>query len=150
MTNSVSALYYNSIKDRLYCDPEDSLNRICAQYVISAIFLIVVRSVAAIVPHLAEELYEHFPLKEADSFFKTKERSIPEEWYSEDVLKVMNHILNYKKHIHKQVGAASADKHILMFMNKNQFKNLKVHKVSVNIICILMHQILYNFNFYFY
>ncbi|KAK9700486.1 Anticodon-binding domain of tRNA ligase [Popillia japonica] len=125
VTNSVSALYYNSIKDRLYCDPEDSLNRICAQYVISAIFLIVVRSVAAIVPHLAEELYEHFPLKEADSFFKTKERSIPEEWYSEDVLKVMNHILNYKKHIHKQVGAASADKHILMFMNKNQFKNLK-------------------------
>ncbi|KAI4470426.1 soleucyl-trna synthetase [Holotrichia oblita] len=125
LTNSVSALYYNSIKDRLYCDPENSSNRKSAQYVLSAIFLIVARSIAAIVPHLAEELYAHFSLKEADSFFKTTEPNIPQEWYSEDVLKMMNYILDFKKHINKLIGAVGMDKHIVMFMNKNQFKNLK-------------------------
>ncbi|GJQ67952.1 hypothetical protein Trydic_g16709 [Trypoxylus dichotomus] len=125
LTNSVSALYYNCIKDRLYCDPQNSLSRRSAQYVLYAILQIVTRSIAAILPHLAEELYSHFPLKVLDSFFKTRPFNAPEDWYSEDVLELMHHILNFRKEINKQVGATGKNKHVEMFVNNRQRQKLQ-------------------------
>ncbi|KRT85398.1 hypothetical protein AMK59_2462 [Oryctes borbonicus] len=125
ITNGVSALYYNAIKDRLYCDPANSLSRKSAQYVLNAILQIITRSVAAIVPHLAEELYAHFPLKELDSFFKTKQFNAPEAWYSDDVSELMLYILNVRKEINKQVGGTGKNKHVTMFMNKKQLHKLQ-------------------------
>ncbi len=46
---------------RLYCDPEDSLGRRSCQTVLEEILDGVSRSIAPVLPHLAEEVYLHSP-----------------------------------------------------------------------------------------
>ncbi len=50
-----------SIPVRLYCDSEDSLGRRSCQTVLEEILDGVTRSIAPILPHLAEEVYLHAP-----------------------------------------------------------------------------------------
>ncbi|XP_068607883.1 isoleucine--tRNA ligase, mitochondrial [Brachionichthys hirsutus] len=61
VTGDLSSFYFSIIKDRLYCDPEDSLGRRSCQTVLQEILEGVTRSVAPILPHLAEEVYLHAP-----------------------------------------------------------------------------------------
>lgn len=61
ITRELSSFYFSIIKDRLYCDPEDSLGRRSCQTVLEEILDGVTRSVAPILPHLAEEVYLHAP-----------------------------------------------------------------------------------------
>lgn len=46
---------------RLYCDPEDSIGRRSCQTVLEEILDGVSRSIAPVLPHLAEEVYLHSP-----------------------------------------------------------------------------------------
>lgn len=46
---------------RLYCDPHDSLGRRSCQTILEEILDGVTRSIAPILPHLAEEVYVHAP-----------------------------------------------------------------------------------------
>lgn len=46
---------------RLYCEPEDSLGRRSCQTVLQKILDGVTRSIAPVLPHLAEEVYVHSP-----------------------------------------------------------------------------------------
>uniref|UniRef100_A0A1A7WUH5 Isoleucine--tRNA ligase, mitochondrial n=2 Tax=Iconisemion striatum TaxID=60296 RepID=A0A1A7WUH5_9TELE len=61
ITRDLSSFYFSIIKDRLYCDPEDSLGRRSCQTALEEILDGVTRSVAPILPHLAEEVYLHAP-----------------------------------------------------------------------------------------
>ncbi|XP_054651382.1 isoleucine--tRNA ligase, mitochondrial isoform X1 [Dunckerocampus dactyliophorus] len=61
MTGDLSSFYFSIIKDRLYCDPEDSLGRRSCQTALEEILDGVTRSIAPILPHLAEEVYTHAP-----------------------------------------------------------------------------------------
>ncbi|XP_008300546.1 isoleucine--tRNA ligase, mitochondrial isoform X3 [Stegastes partitus] len=61
INRDVSSFYFSIIKDRLYCDPEDSLGRRSCQTVLEEILDGLTRSIAPILPHLAEEVYLHAP-----------------------------------------------------------------------------------------
>ncbi|XP_072546113.1 isoleucine--tRNA ligase, mitochondrial isoform X1 [Salminus brasiliensis] len=61
ITRDLSNFYFSIIKDRLYCDPENSLGRRSCQTVLEEILDGVTRSIAPILPHLAEEVYQHAP-----------------------------------------------------------------------------------------
>ncbi|XP_071327199.1 isoleucine--tRNA ligase, mitochondrial isoform X4 [Trachinotus anak] len=61
ITRDLSSFYFSIIKDRLYCDPEDSLGRRSCQTVLEEVLDGVTRSIAPILPHLAEEVYLHAP-----------------------------------------------------------------------------------------
>uniref|UniRef100_A0A3B4XQ12 isoleucine--tRNA ligase n=1 Tax=Seriola lalandi dorsalis TaxID=1841481 RepID=A0A3B4XQ12_SERLL len=61
IARDVSSFYFSIIKDRLYCDPEDSLGRRSCQTVLEEVLDGVTRSIAPILPHLAEEVYLHAP-----------------------------------------------------------------------------------------
>lgn len=61
ITRDVSSFYFSIIKDRLYCDPEDSLGRRSCQTVLEEVLDGLTRSIAPILPHLAEEVYLHAP-----------------------------------------------------------------------------------------
>uniref|UniRef100_A0A8C4FB50 Isoleucine--tRNA ligase, mitochondrial n=1 Tax=Dicentrarchus labrax TaxID=13489 RepID=A0A8C4FB50_DICLA len=61
IARDVSSLYFSIIKDRLYCDPKDSLGRRSCQTVLEEVLDGVTRSIAPILPHLAEEVYLHAP-----------------------------------------------------------------------------------------
>ncbi|KAM4625658.1 isoleucine--tRNA ligase, mitochondrial isoform 2-T2 [Polymixia lowei] len=61
ITRDLSSFYFSIIKDRLYCDPEDSLGRRSCQTVLEEVLDGLSRSIAPILPHLAEEVYLHAP-----------------------------------------------------------------------------------------
>ncbi|XP_030574059.1 isoleucine--tRNA ligase, mitochondrial isoform X2 [Archocentrus centrarchus] len=72
ITRELSSFYFSIIKDRLYCDPEDSLGRRSCQTVLEEILDGLTRSVAPILPHLAEEVYLHAPgHDEGETLFKS-------------------------------------------------------------------------------
>ncbi|XP_047200714.1 isoleucine--tRNA ligase, mitochondrial [Girardinichthys multiradiatus] len=72
ITRDLSSFYFSIIKDRLYCSPEDSLGRRSCQTALEEILDGVTRSVAPILPHLAEEVYLHAPGHDkAETLFKS-------------------------------------------------------------------------------
>ncbi|XP_055010835.1 isoleucine--tRNA ligase, mitochondrial isoform X2 [Boleophthalmus pectinirostris] len=72
ITRDLSSFYFSIIKDRLYCDPEDSLGRRSCQTALEEILDGVTRCIAPILPHLAEEVYLHAPgHDEGETVFKS-------------------------------------------------------------------------------
>uniref|UniRef100_A0A8C7PJU8 Isoleucine--tRNA ligase, mitochondrial n=1 Tax=Oncorhynchus mykiss TaxID=8022 RepID=A0A8C7PJU8_ONCMY len=71
ITRDLSKFYFSIIKDRLYCDPEDSLGRRSCQTVLEEILDGVTRSIAPILPHLAEEVYLHAPGHNGMTLFRS-------------------------------------------------------------------------------
>lgn len=61
LTNTVSPVYCHLIKDRLYCDEVGSPTRQGVMEVTCEILTVLARSVAPIVPHLAEEVWLYHP-----------------------------------------------------------------------------------------
>ncbi|XP_028293293.1 isoleucine--tRNA ligase, mitochondrial isoform X2 [Gouania willdenowi] len=72
ISRDLSSFYFSIIKDRLYCDPEESLGRRSCQTVLEEILDGVTRCIAPILPHLAEEVYLHAPGHEqGETLFKS-------------------------------------------------------------------------------
>ncbi|XP_076848216.1 isoleucine--tRNA ligase, mitochondrial isoform X2 [Brachyhypopomus gauderio] len=72
ISRDLSSFYFSIIKDRLYCEAEDSLARRSCQTVLEEILDGVTRSIAPILPHLAEEVYQHAPgHDEGDTLFRS-------------------------------------------------------------------------------
>ncbi|XP_040207354.1 isoleucine--tRNA ligase, mitochondrial [Rana temporaria] len=70
ITRDLSSFYFSIIKDRLYCEEAKDPKRRSCQTVLAAALDIVVRSFAPILPHLAEEVFQHLPYnKENQSVF---------------------------------------------------------------------------------
>ncbi|XP_061157054.1 isoleucine--tRNA ligase, mitochondrial isoform X1 [Syngnathus typhle] len=72
IARDLSSFYFSIIKDRLYCDPEDSLGRRSCQTALEEILDGVMRSIAPILPHLAEDVYTHAPgHEEEETLFRS-------------------------------------------------------------------------------
>jgi len=61
VANTVSAEYCHLIKDRLYCDEATSPTRLAVVKIMGVILTVLTKSIAPIVPHLAEEVWLHHP-----------------------------------------------------------------------------------------
>ena len=59
----LSAFYFDIVKDRLYCEPSSSVSRRSVQSVLHHLLQVLVRSLAPITPHLAEEVALHYSFK---------------------------------------------------------------------------------------
>nr|XP_020013328.1 isoleucine--tRNA ligase, mitochondrial isoform X2 [Castor canadensis] len=71
-TRELSNFYFSIIKDRLYCESENDPKRRSCQTALAEILDVLVRSFAPILPHLAEEVFQHIPyIKEPKSVFRT-------------------------------------------------------------------------------
>lgn len=107
LTNTVSALYYPSIKDRLYCEIETSAARKGAQYVLLQVFNIVTQMIAPIVPHLVEEMHLHLPQRSSESYF-TQRHLPPQDWWSnEHIRQIGDIVLDIRRDVNVQVGATT-------------------------------------------
>uniref|UniRef100_A0A2K5BYS5 Isoleucine--tRNA ligase, mitochondrial n=1 Tax=Aotus nancymaae TaxID=37293 RepID=A0A2K5BYS5_AOTNA len=60
-TRELSNFYFSIIKDRLYCEKENDPKRRSCQTALVEILDVIVRSFAPILPHLAEEVFQHIP-----------------------------------------------------------------------------------------
>lgn len=105
LTNPVSALFYTTIKDRLYCDSAHSVRRQSAQFVLYNILNSTLKTIAPIVPHLAEELYSHFPWKKSSSYFTGVSYTPDPQWRNMSIIELMDIVLNIKRDINKEHGA---------------------------------------------
>lgn len=71
-TRELSNFYFSIIKDRLYCEDADGPKRRSCQTALAEVLDVIVRSLAPILPHLAEEVFQHIPyIKEPKSVFRT-------------------------------------------------------------------------------
>jgi isoleucyl-tRNA synthetase len=61
-----SAVYLSAVKDRLYCEAPDSPRRRASQGVIREMLIALVKLLAPIIPHTAEEAWEHIPHRGED------------------------------------------------------------------------------------
>ncbi|KAM8999360.1 isoleucine--tRNA ligase, mitochondrial [Sarcophilus harrisii] len=70
--SQLSNFYFSIIKDRLYCEKENDLKRRSCQTALAEILDVMVRAIAPILPHLAEEVFQHIPYeKEPKSVFRS-------------------------------------------------------------------------------
>ncbi|XP_077493829.1 isoleucyl-tRNA synthetase, mitochondrial [Amblyomma americanum] len=59
VVNDASSFYFQAVKDRLYCDADDSTSRRSCQTALSHVLDVLVQLTAPVVPHLAEEVFYH-------------------------------------------------------------------------------------------
>lgn len=72
INRELSNFYFSIIKDRLYCEDEKHPKRRSCQTVLDEALDVITRSVAPILPHLAEEIFQHLSnTKEPLSVFHT-------------------------------------------------------------------------------
>lgn len=57
----LSSFYFDTVKDRLYTHAADSVSRRAAQTVLEYVLQAMVRLVAPVTPHLAEDVWQHMP-----------------------------------------------------------------------------------------
>ncbi|NP_941055.1 isoleucine--tRNA ligase, mitochondrial precursor [Mus musculus] len=71
-TRELSSFYFSIVKDRLYCENEKDPKRRSCQTALAEILDVLVRAFAPILPHLAEEVFQHIPyVTEPKSVFRT-------------------------------------------------------------------------------
>ncbi|CAK9796616.1 Isoleucine--tRNA ligase, mitochondrial [Anthophora plagiata] len=99
IANDVSAFYCTLTKDRLYCDEITSSTRIAAVQVIKEVFNVLVRTIAPIVPHLAEEAWLYYPESQASIPLYHTQRKVSESWNDPDFVKHMEAALRLRNNI---------------------------------------------------
>ncbi|CAG9862199.1 unnamed protein product [Phyllotreta striolata] len=138
LTNSVSALYYTSIKDRLYCEPAESPARRSAQYTLYHVYETVSLAVAPMLPHLVEELHLHSRTKEAKTYFTACHRRVGDEWLNDDVEGLFRMILDWKREVNVEVGANTGDLDVEVVVSKEIAgrikKNIDLHELGGQLI----------------
>lgn len=104
--NDVSGFYCTITKDRLYCSERDSINRQAVQYVQYHLLKVITEAMAPILPHFAEELYQHFPeslQQQGDSLFKTCWSSLDPSWHDTSTANIIKPVLDIKDHINSVI-----------------------------------------------
>ncbi|XP_066603236.1 isoleucine--tRNA ligase, mitochondrial isoform X2 [Prorops nasuta] len=101
VVNDVSSNYCHLIKDRLYCDEINSPYRVGAVEVAGEILTVLARTIAPILPHLAEEVWLHHPLNLASVSLHRIDYKVPEIWNQPDLEKLMVIAYDLKSQMNK-------------------------------------------------
>lgn len=96
ISNKISGLYCQCVKDRLYCSVKDSEERVSAQLVVHTILVSLCKALGPILPHLIEEVWQHHPLYEKPFYFT---ENVPVLRSSDVDTTLMDAILELKRQI---------------------------------------------------
>jgi len=138
-TIEMSSLYVDIVKDRLYTDGTDSLSRRAAQSTLYDILNTLVKLVAPVLVHTAEEVWQYIPEedREVESVFLTDWPEVKEEYYDQELMERWDKLLAIRKDVAKALELARADKKIgnsleakvlLVPVNEAQEEFLKANK----------------------
>ncbi|MFP3937777.1 MAG: isoleucine--tRNA ligase [Phycisphaerae bacterium] len=81
-----SSTYLQAVKDRLYCESPDAVRRRASQTVIHEMLVALVKMLAPIIPHTAEEAWDYIPNRPGDAPHSVHLTMLPE--YDEEVLEL--------------------------------------------------------------
>lgn len=134
IVNDVSATYCHLVKDRLYCEKATSPQRIGAVDIIDDILVTLTRSIAPIIPHLAEEVWLYYPdnLTSVPLFHSTF--NLQDNWDNMEVEKIINTALEIKNLVNKSMGGHTLGLEATVTVNSEMLNDLKVlqnDKISV-------------------
>lgn len=113
---TMSALYMNITKDRLYADKEDSKERREILTVFEEVLDTLTSLVAPMLPHLAEEVHKTLHKPEVDgpllSIFAKPWAPLSDEWHCPAAEQQMKLLLDIRRTILQLLEQARSDKHI--------------------------------------
>ncbi|XP_033735132.1 isoleucine--tRNA ligase, mitochondrial-like [Pecten maximus] len=95
----LSTFYCTIIKDRMYCTSAEDKIRRSAQTVLYHVTNVFMKSLAPIIPHLAEEVHQHMSSTEETSVFKSGWFTLDPVWADRAILNFMQPVLSMKEDI---------------------------------------------------
>jgi len=113
-TVEMSSLYMDITKDRLYTDGTDSLSRRSAQSTLYDIMMALVVTLAPIIPHTSEEVWQFLPekMKSEESIFLTDWPEVKKNYYDQELIAKWDKLLVIRKDVSKALELARANKKI--------------------------------------
>ncbi|MCK8823706.1 isoleucine--tRNA ligase [Fuchsiella alkaliacetigena] len=104
----MSSFYMDVLKDRLYTSGTDSESRRAAQTVMYEILTTLVRILAPVLVHTAEETWQHLPesCKEEASIFLTDWPSVKDDYLDQELESKWNRLLAVRKDVSKALELA--------------------------------------------
>ena len=105
----LSGFYLDMAKDILYCDAINSLRRRQVQTVIYKVCETLAKLLAPIIPHTAEEIYQHFVGKDKESIFLTKYDYTVKQ-YDETLANQYEHFMTLRNAVLKALEQKRAEK----------------------------------------
>ena len=104
----MSAFYMDIIKDRLYCEKDDSLDRRSAQTVMAEALRVLVRIIAPVLSFTAEEIWERIPagVKEEESVLLSKWVEFNESHKNEELATKWKKIAEIRKEVNRKLEEA--------------------------------------------
>ena len=113
-TVEMSSLYMDITKDRLYTDATDSLSRRSAQSTLYDIMMALVITLAPILPHTSEEVWQFLPekMKSEESVFLTDWPEVKEAYYDQELTAKWDKLLALRKDVSKALELARSEKKI--------------------------------------
>ncbi len=110
----MSSIYFDALKDRLYCSGADWPARRSAQTALHKILLTLVRICAPVLVHTAEEVWSHVshPDEEAESIHLCNWPEVPERWLDDKLNQTWQRILNVRQDLARCVEKLREDKKV--------------------------------------
>lgn len=109
-TVDMSAFYLDIIKDRLYIEPMHSPSRKAAQTVLYEVLLALVKLIAPILPHTADEVWKYIPSIEEISVQLTEMPNWSHIEVDQKLMVKWNQFLNVRDEVLKALEVARKDK----------------------------------------
>ncbi len=103
-TVQASSVYMSAVKDRLYCESPDAIRRRASQTVLHRVVTTLVKLLAPIMPHTAEEAWENIPARDPDEPASVHLSSLPD--YDEEQLRYAEDL----RPVNPDLGQFSSDK----------------------------------------
>ena len=102
----LSSFYFDLVKDRLYCDSRDSLERKSANTVMFHILNNLQASISPILPILCREvsLHSNIPKKESDELSLLYQYSTDPAWFDEELKAQTELLINLKENVKKIIN----------------------------------------------
>ncbi|RIB05940.1 isoleucine--tRNA ligase [Gigaspora rosea] len=119
---SLSAFYFDIVKDRLYADHALSISRRSVQTVLYHVLNVYTRSLAPMVPHLAEEIYENYKNinhEQSDSIFKLEWYNMNKNWDNQAIKQEWDILKLLKNEVNQLLEVARKDKVIKSSLEAN-------------------------------
>jgi isoleucyl-tRNA synthetase len=109
----LSAFYLDVIKDRLYAEGRDSVSRRGAQTVLYELASALVRLLAPIIPHTAEEVWQRLPVPDKPiSVHLADFPTVRDDWRDDGLLQRWEQILQVREVVNRAVEQAKNEKRI--------------------------------------
>ncbi|XP_074651245.1 isoleucine--tRNA ligase, mitochondrial-like [Tubulanus polymorphus] len=131
----ISGFYFSIIKDRLYCTLEASHARRSCQTVLYHILNVLTKCCSPILPHFAQEVYQHFPLSmdedgneldHPENVFHTPWFASPPEWNDQETERLMTPVLTIRDSFFTMIDSSNPNVFdVIIGTSKNLFNHLQ-------------------------